>query len=346
MTAKIIIITGISGSGSRAFCERYMNSGKKVKIYHTGDMVYFLAQNSEGPLIPKENLLNLHPEMLSSLRDKAFEVILENLESDKELFDRIIIDTHAEFFWNHVFQNAYDWKFLNKIPADMFVTIIDKPSKIRENQLQTSHGRSQDHDYRDILLWQNVEVNVTKGWASNYGKPMYVFSSKQNPQILDSLLENSFLIYSSFPMTDADPISTQKINNFKLKLRSLRKEIDEKETPIIDPADIDIETDANLSQKIKDTIGTQTVHRDLNWDITQATHVVAYYPDAKASISKGVSDECTKARQTGKFVFVICPRENISPFMEIAHKVFKTEEEFFTFFKEHLKSSLESFKRR
>ena len=154
------------------------------------------------------------------------------------------------------------------------------------------------------------------------------------------------MVYSSFPMTDADPVATAKINNFKKRLRELRKTIDGYETPLLDPADIDIETGDGLSEKERQAIDDQTVHRDLNWDVVQATHVVAYYPNDKVDLSKGVSDECTRASETGKYVFVICPRARLSPFMDIAHKVFRDEEEFFVFFREHMKKALNSFKRR
>jgi len=42
---------------------------------------------------------------------------------------------------------------------------------------------------------------------------------------------------------------------------------------------------------------------------------------------------------------VICPRERLSPFMDIAHKVFRDEEDFFVFFKEHMRNALDYFKR-
>jgi adenylate kinase len=344
MPAKIIIVTGISGSGSRQFCLKYHND-KKVKRYHTGDMIYESAQRNFKTPIPRENFLDLHPNILASARDRAFEGLIGNLEKEANNYDTIFIDTHAKFFWDHVYQNAYEWKHLNKIPADMFVTIIDKPSSIKEKQLKTYTGRTQNHDLRDLLLWQNNEVDVTEGWASNYEKPMYVFSSKQNPLIIDSLLDNHFLIYSSFPMTDAGGEANRKIINFKDRLRNLRKEIDGYETPMIDPADIDIETGNELSEKEREAINRQTVHRDLNWDVGQSTHVVAYYPDDKVNLSKGVSDECTRARETGKFVYVICPRKNLSPFMDIADRVFREEEEFFEFFRPKMEEDLKTFKR-
>jgi len=345
MVAKIIMVTGIPGSGSRNFCERYPVGNKKVKIYQTSDMILEMAQDYSRSGIPKENLLNLQPDMLANLRDKAFVKLTGEIEREKDNYDLIFIDTHAQFFWNNVYYNAYDWRHLDNISADMFVTIIDKPSNIKKNQLEGPTGRSQNHDLRDLLLWQNIEANVTEGWASKYGKPMYIFSSKQKPEIIDSLLNSSFLIYSSFPMTDADPVSVAKINNFKKRLRELGHELMGREIPLLDPADIDIETGEGLGEKEREAIDDQTVHRDLNWDIVQSTHVVAYYPNDSVDLSKGVSDECTRANETGKYVFVICPRARLSPFMDIAHKVFRDEEEFFVFFKEHLTKVLPGFRR-
>jgi len=346
MAAKIIIVTGIPGSGSKDFCTRYPVDKKRVKIYQTGDMILEMAQDYSKSGIPKENLLNLQPDMLANLRDKAFTQLSHEIEKEKDNYDLIFIDTHAQFFWNNVYHNAYDWKHLDNISADMFVTIIDKPSNIKERQLRGPAGRSQNTNLRDLLLWQNIEVNVTDGWASKYRKPMYIFSSKQRPEIIDSLLESSFLIYSSFPMTDADPVSTSRIENFKRKLKDLGNELIGHEIPLLDPADIDIEMGEGLNEIDRKTIDDQTVHRDLNWDIVQATHVVAYYPNDTVNLSKGVGDECTRANETGKYVFVICPRARLSPFMDIAQKVFRDEEDFFIFFREHLTKVLPGFKRK
>jgi adenylate kinase len=347
MAAKIIVVTGISGSGSKEFCEKYKPEGKKVKIYKTGEMVYDLAQDDPtSPPIPSENLLNLPPEVMAYLIREAFGKILSNLEEDRKNYDRIIIDTHAQFFWDHIFHNAFDWDHLEGIPVDLFITIIDKPSSISKAQAKKGDGHSQRNDYRDLLLWQNVEVNTTQGWASRFRKPMYVLSRMQNPAVIDSLLDNWFFIYASFPMTDADEETTAKINRFKERLRNLRKEIDGKETPIIDPADIDVEEDKILGEKVLDAINTHTVHRDLYWDIRQATHVISIYPDEKSPLSKGVSDEDTKAMLTGKFVTVIYPKTRRSPFMDIAHEVFTNEEEFFEYFKKKMTEDLERFKRK
>lgn len=333
---KVIVVTGISGSGSRDFCSKYVESRKDVIVYNTGDMIYELAKNSsEEPPFPKENLLNLHPRVLNSLRDNVFEKILDSLQKDKRNYEKIVIDTHAQFFWNKIFENAYNWKYLSKLNSDMFVSIIDKPSSIKDIQM-TEEERRQDHDLVSLLIWQNMEVNVTKGWASNYQKPFYVFPKRQNPLIIESLLDNRFSIYFQMPMTEASSEQNKRISDFKKKLVDTGEEINGLPTPVIDPRDIDMETSFGLSEQEKEYIRSHTVHRDLDWYIPEVTDLVAFYPEG-TSVSKGVSDESTRGFETGKNAFVIFSKTPTSPFMDIATKVFHSEDEFFKFFPDYMR---------
>lgn len=345
VNTKTIIITGISGSGSKDFCARYAQEKGKVKVYDTGEMICRMAQNyPEEPPIPKENLLDLHPKILSNLRDSAFESILENINLRRGKYERFVIDTHAQFFWNDVIHNAWNWKYLDEISPDMFATIIDKPSVIKERQMRTEEGRLQDHDLRALLVWQNAEAEVTRGWALKYEKPMYVLPSKQGASTIESLLDNPFLIYFQMPMTHANNKANNKISEFKERLLAVGKNINNLPTPVIDPRDIDIETRKGLSDTEMRAIERQTVHRDLNWYIKEATDLVAYYPEG-TTISKGVSDESTRGFETGKNAFVIYPVKNKSPFMGIATKVFGSEKEFFDFFPRYMEKRIEFFRR-
>ncbi len=65
MDNKVIVVTGISGSGSKDFCSKYESeTGKKTKVYNTGDLVYRLSQNyPQEPVIPRENILNQPPKI-------------------------------------------------------------------------------------------------------------------------------------------------------------------------------------------------------------------------------------------------------------------------------------------
>ena len=231
----------------------------------------------------------------------------------------MLIDLHCQFFWNDVFTNAYDWHHLQQLAADLFVTLVEKPSTVRERQLATPQGRRQNHNLRDLLLWSNVEVNTAQGFASNFGVPHYVLPGKQDPLTIESLLRSAFLVYFQMPMTDASSEADAMITEFKQELLDIGRRLTGLPTPLIDPRTIDIESGTGLSPEEERAIRLQTVHRDLNWYIAEASDQVAFYPPG-TMLSKGVSDESTRGFETGKNVFVIYPNQHFSPFMDIATK--------------------------
>ncbi len=343
---KIIVITGISGSESKKIAKGYAEL-HEAKVFSTGDLMEKAIQPAKNKVpFSVENLLNLNPLILDHLRDKIFTKIKE--EIDKKEYNRYVIDTHAQFFWDHVFENAFDWKHLDMIDADMYITIIDKPSNIKKRQMKTEQGKRQDHDLRDLLLWQNIEVNITKGWADKYGKPFYVLPSAHEPAMIDSLLYNKFQIYFQMPMTGINEEQNKKITEFKAKLLEFGKTLIGGTLPIIDPRSIDVETGENLDYKVKMAIRRQTNHRDLSWYIgINASDLVAYYPPG-TGLSRGVSDETVRGLEIGRNTFVVYPKaqDETSPFMDRARAVFPDENAFFEEFKEYLPKRLEQLKRK
>jgi adenylate kinase len=335
MTAKVIVVTGISGSGSKEFCKRYAQRPNSY-VYNTGGMMENFALEALRREIPRANFLNLHPDSLSLLEFGVYRKIANDLKSGvKDRYDRIIIDAHAMFKWNSTYRESLKEYMLEDINPNLFITIIDKPSSVKERQLQTEQGRAQNHDLAQLLEWMQHEAIASERMARLSDVSHCVFSSKQNPESVESLLGNKFLIYSSFPMTNASPEATAKIVEFKATLREMGKRLglSNFETPVIDPADIDIETGAGLENKERDAIGRYTILRDLEWDVGRATHIIAYYPDAETDLSAGVTHECVRALETGKNVYLITPREKISPFLESsAIKKFKTRAAFLEFF--------------
>ncbi len=344
--SKRIILTGLPCSGTSNFCEKYLKTPNlNIASFNIGEILLKLAQESpKKPPIFAENLLNIHPELLDSLRDRAFDLAISGMKSHENIHDRVLVDMHAQFFWNDVLTNAYDWKYLSQINPDLFITLIEKPSTIRDRQLLTEQGKSQNHSLRDILLWQNVEVNVTSGWASNLGKPHYVLPGQQDPKIIESLINNAFLIYFQMPMTDASSEADAMITEFKNRLLTIGRDLTGLSTPLIDPRTIDIETGDGVSKREELAIRSQTVHRDMNWYIAQASDQVAYYPPGTI-LSKGVSDETTRGFETGKNTFVIYPNIHTSPFMDICTKVFTDEEDFFNFYPEYMQKRLATLSR-
>jgi len=66
-------------------------------------------------------------------------------------------------------------------------------------------------------------------------------------------------------------------------------------------------------------------------------------------ISRIDSNEASKAIEDvyrrGKNIFVVYPSSHISPFMDIATKVFSSETEFFEFFPKYLRKRIKSLQR-
>jgi len=348
---KIIAVTGISGSGSKKFCDKYLAEPRfgEKKLFHTERMLKDHLQRALRRNVAQENLLNLHEDILMLAKYHLMDNLHKEVEGIYNKVDRIIIDTHALFFWDKVYRDGFDLA-LSKIPIDMFVTIIDKPSSIKDRQMQTIQGKMQSHNLENLLSWQQSEVRETDKMAQHLKKPHYIFSNKQNPESVESLFDNRLLIYASFPMTDADDETTKKINEFKYELRNLRKKLygeNELEIPLIDPAEIDIETGDGISDSEKEAIGQHTIYRDLKWDVGKATHTIAYYPNAETDLSAGVTHECIEAKQTGKHVYLITPRVKKSPFLEFsALEQFEDKERFLQFFTEKIVEDLKTYKRK
>lgn len=345
---KKVVITGIPGSGSTQFCARYISANLdrlRIHEYNMGDMLLEVAQSdSQKPPVLAENLLNLNPAYLESLRRRVFDWTLTKIEKDKQSLDRLLIDMHCQFFWNDIFTNANDWSNLICLEPDIFVTLIEKPSTIITNQLATPQGRSQNHGLRDISLWQNFEVNTAQGFAANFGVPHYIMPGRQDPLTVESLLRSAFLIYFQMPMTDASSQADAEITEFKERLIDVGRQLKGFPTPLIDPRTIDIESGDGLSAQDELAIRRHTVHRDLNWYIAQASDLVAFYPIG-TTLSKGVSDESTRGFETGKNVFVIYPNKHTSPFMDIATRVFSSTDEFFDFWPEYMQERITKLRR-
>lgn len=353
--AKIIVVTGIPGSGTTEFCANYEKldtSRLRVKAYNLGDMLLNMVQGvPQKPPIFAENLLDLHPEFLKSLTDRVFDAVLAQVEKDQYEYDVLAVDTHFQFFWNGIFTNAYDGRYLARLNPDMFVTLIDKPSVIKKRQMATAQGRKQNHNLRDISLWTNVDFNAARAVASYLNKPHYILPGKQNPWTVQWLLYNAFLMYLQMPITGISSEANDRITQFKERIDLIFHRLTGIPfAPLIDPRTIDIEPDSELSPEEKFVIFQQTWYRDLNLYIPEASDLVACYPP-ETDLSKGVGDETTRGFETGKNAWVIYPEHkdhdnrNLSPFMYLSSGVLREEERFFEFFDGYMQERIKVLKR-
>jgi len=324
----LVIATSISGSGRKEYLknlEEYAKKlGKKVKVYHVGQMLFEHAKKVGVHLTP-ENVLNANPSVISAIRGAVFENILANLPKDRKANDVVIISIHSIFLWKKRFMRAYDRFYLNKLNPDMFVALFNRATDILKVLNSRKQWKPQKLNLHEILLWQNVEVEMTASWAEIDRKPFYVVSTLQPTNTLYRLIFEPWVepVYVCMPITHLKKKSDQE------KVERFVKEL-EKYFVVFNPLKLDI----ILGKKFDLASYHHTVNQDLYWLIKQSKKIIAYFPIVVAS--PGVINELREAHETNKDVWLIFPSKTKSPFLVyFSSQIFESTNEFFKFLKQY-----------
>jgi len=331
----LVFVTSISGTGRKNYLKRFAEyakkHGKKVKIYFVGEMLFEQAKKV-GVNITAENVLNANPNVISALRSAVFEDIIPNLIKDEKENDAVILSVHGFFYWRKVFRRAYDYFYLSQIKPDLFITFIDNAQTVINTLNKREQWKPEKISTQEVLLWQNVEVEITASLAEFSNKNFFVIPCLQNLNTLYKILFYHYVepVYISMPITHLKkPQSMNLVNKFMKKL--------EEYFTIFDPRTI--ETGAvNIKFKKKEemAIHHHTVARDLYWLIKQSKKIIAFFPELVSS--PGVINELREAFETNKDTWVIYPEKYSSPFLTyFCNKLFKNEKEFFDYLNKDLK---------
>jgi len=324
----VIIVTSVSGSGRKQYLNRVtkyaQRKGKKIKTYHVGQML-FKKKKKVGVHLTPENILNANPSTINAIRGAVFENILANLPEDRKQNDLVIISIHSIFFWKKRFMRAYDRFYLNKLKPDMFITLFNKATDILKELNSRDQWKPQNLSLQEVLLWQNVEVEMTASWAEIDRKPFYVVSVLQSTNTLYRLMFEPWVdpVYVCMPITHLKKKSDkEKIEKFVKKL--------EKHFVVFNP----LKLDTLVGQEFDLASYHQTVNQDLYWLIKQSKKVIAYFPIVVSS--PGVINELREAHETNKDVWLIFPSKTKSPFLVyFSSRIFESTKEFFRFLKQY-----------
>lgn len=327
----LMIATSISGSGRKEYLQEFEEYAKrhkkKVKVYYVGDMLFEQAKRIGIPMTT-ENVLNTNPSVLNSLRSAVFETIHITLPQDLKENDAVILSIHGFFYWKKIFARAYDRFYLSHFNADMFATFIDDAADMKGRLDEKDQWKEEKLTIEELLLWQNVEVEVTSSLADMYIKPFYVIPVKQPVSTLHQLLfcPEKEPIYISMPITHLREKKDQK---------KVDKFVDElsKYFTVFDPRVVEKNSGPGIvkfNAKKNPIFYNQIVNRDLYWLVKQSKKIIAFFP--KIVSSPGVINELREAHETNKNVWVVYPGKSGSPFLTyFSDKVFSSEKEFFSF---------------
>jgi len=345
-----ILATGISGSGREEYLRKFIDfsreKGVEIKLFSVGSMMFETARKL-GMEIKEDKILDLSPSSLNFLRATVFEQIIRESED----YENIVISTHACFRWKkHVFQ-AFDFHYLNELSPDLFVTISDSVLSIK-SRLESSLQWRGRLTLKDIIVWRDEEILLTKSIADYRSRPFYVipFSSPGETLFNLAFKPDSKKAYLSYPITHLENKESSLTSKdfFKEKLRDLG-------LTVFDPGEIE---DAALLEKLKEAeasgvdklvIGSngceisiiemeevvedlldQIVARDYQL-IDQSDFLIVYY--FFPIMSPGVLSEMNYGFSNNKKVFVVFQGPESPFFSYYSTKIFKTEEELISFLK-------------
>ncbi len=353
-----VVVTGQVGVDKKPFLEKVARvaegRGQRVQLYHVGDRMY-----AEAPDVRPGRILDLPLARLNSLRRAVFKDIL----ADVERHETVIVNTHAAFRWKHGLFPAFDHDQMQRLDADLYVTLVDNVDAVHE-RLTREHDVA--HTLKDIMVWREEEILATEilvGALRGHGF-FYIVARGIEDSTVESLYRLIFKpttrkVYPSFPMTHVMdlPETLAEIDAFRAALSEY--------FITFDPGDLDekrllfeageatkrgetrITVEVNGRQIVFDVSEVSSVARDIDAQIyardfkliDQSDMIVSYVPElpsGKPGLSSGVERELQHAYETTKEVYVVWrPRSEPSPFVTAtATRVFGDTHEALEYFKQ------------
>lgn len=338
-----IFCTGTSGSGRHEYIMRFVeyakDHGEDIKVFDVGKMLFQAAERS-GVNVTAEKILDTSQQTLNALRAAVFEEILKESKNTKNY----VVLSHGCFRWEKRLTHAMDIYYLNELLPDIYITIIDDISKVKANLDNTKQWRGKI-SLKELLMWREEEIFVTKLMADYQKKSFYILAKNQPPETLFKLAFRPKMekIYLSYPITHLKD-NKEHMNGKDKLYRELNRKfvvydplaikdmdllylIEDKEpedTVTLAPEEGEHSFSYKEISDAEEDIKSQVQSRDYNL-IDQSDMIVVYYPTDL--MSQGVSMEMKYSYDNNKNVYAIHPYE-ASPFFEtLCEKIFSTPEE-------------------
>ncbi|MBU1198970.1 MAG: AAA family ATPase [Nanoarchaeota archaeon] len=318
----IIFLTAISETDKYGFIDETIKLAKKngitLKHISLGSLLMKQLESDLGATFVKKNVLNIDSEFRALVIKNIMHTVKEEIKKHKH----VIVSTHATFFWKKNFTNAFNWKYLKVIKPDMYITLIHNSDSIQKRMKTNAQWKDQNMKTHEILAWQNVEVNVTSGWAQLMNKPHYILPRRESEDLLFKLMfiPKAELVYASFPMSNIKSKADEKrIDDFIKNLQNY--------FAVLNPRSIELSKNFNEEQ------AAQTYERDLRWFTGKAKKIIVYYLPSLV-FSAGVMTEINHAFDTTKEIWMISPDKFYGPFEKhMINKFFHSDKDFFDFLK-------------
>lgn len=347
MAGKLVIATGISSCGRKeiffpSFSDLCAQKNARVKMYNVGDMIPEWAWKYAREKLPQKTILYINKLAMTLAQAGVHQLILSHLQKDLEENDIILINLHTRFPWwkGNVYIPIYNEIFIQSLiksgfEPDMFVCFIDNANDILRRLNEKEQWKGENLNEKDVYLWQNEEVNVTKSYRFLSDKDIrfFVMPVRQPPETLYYLVSEPWkpILYIQMPLSHIKINDLKKVIWLIGELRKFAVVFDPMmiETGVVERQELE-KADDDTEVMVRHT---QTGYRDTEWFVPQVDVCLAYY--VKLVLTLGMVDETATAAGLGKQTWAIFPA-NASPFLPFRvppERIFKNPEECLAAFK-------------
>jgi adenylate kinase len=340
---RVILVTGISGSGAQSAVRRLgLRHPDRVRVYNVGSVMDEIAREARLHYDPS-NILNAPRDALTALRAAALERILRQISEEEAASTQRsvgaaegeahrlthVVFCHATFLLRSGLREGLNLRDLRQLQPQMVMTLIDAPQDIHD-RLTEHPGEYLHLNLESIVKWQEFEVYVTTLFAQALEIRHFVVPQREIETLESLVFTTRRPVYISYPMTHLPPEDRPRVSEFVARLRQY--------FTVFDPAAV--ESSQNLkpyySRADLQALNDHTIVRDLDWLIgINSDWVIAYMP--RIVFSSGMNDELRYGFEVGKETFIVldCPPEEglptLSPFTVYKSKVFFSSRDFFYF---------------
>jgi adenylate kinase len=357
----IAVLTGMSGSERRDMVAGLVPYAQQHG-YGVTCIDLWEEMQAVDPNAAEATILNIADAHRARIVQEAFrrvEAQIVRLEQNHSGDDwAVIVVTHATFFWNSSYLEAFPDKLLSSLHPEVLFTVEPNVLDAFHNLRSDSHRRFDQISISDILYWRDRETEETVRWARGLRIPHFLVSRNEPEEILSHLLfqRHRKRIYASYPMSH---VTEEERNASQGLIQGLRR----KGYVVFDPGALEDLGQINslleqrrigqgiLSQFSDSEVmhllraaGDHTVKRDYQL-IDQSDLVVVYYPSIPLfgspsssefssagpyiPLSAGVICEMVHGHTAGKRVYAVwLPETEPSPFFTYhAHRIARSSQE-------------------
>ncbi len=207
--SKVILAAGPAGCRT---IERLLEAvdyakeveGVDIRLERTFERMREIAETDYNINVTEENILNLLPETLRSLRKDALRKIKERIRKEPGIY---IVRSPATFLWGGTLISGIDYDDVDLLHPDVFLVVIDDVMMVKETLKTDPEWKTQRFSLRDLAAWREQEIMTIEDHARRLKSDFFIVARAHSARVFYDLIvhTNRPKVYLSYPMTHVSP---------------------------------------------------------------------------------------------------------------------------------------------